>query len=60
MRTENHNKTHKRRHDGITVRLPGELPTLTPQAARILLQIIVEISRRQHPTHGGQTQDDAR
>jgi hypothetical protein len=30
--------------DGVAVRLPGELPTLTPRVARVLLGILVELT----------------
>ena len=30
--------------DGVTVRLPADLPTLTPRAARALLAILVELT----------------
>lgn len=30
--------------DGVTVRLPAELPSLTPRAARALLAILVELT----------------
>jgi len=30
--------------DGVTVRLPAELPVLTRQTARILLDILVELT----------------
>jgi hypothetical protein len=30
--------------DGVTVRVPAELPTLTPRVARVLLGILVELT----------------
>lgn len=32
------------RADGVTVRVPAELPTLTPRVARLLLGILVELT----------------
>ena len=58
MNADGRDPTGTQRSDELVVRVPDELPTLTPEAARILLKIVVELYEQRVSERDAQAGED--